>query len=149
MRHLVKRPLTSCHTDPYTIGIFRFGGPTGRQDSVADGAAAAAISITSRSTQGCATLLKARTDYHLTAFIDAVCASELNIVRTTDWENEKTPVLTLKAVAEYLRVHPSTIYRLLKTKQLPAFKLGRDWRFNKESVDRWRSEAERSMRRSV
>ena len=51
-------------------------------------------------------------------------------------------VLTLEEVAGYLRVHPSTIYRLLKKKQLPAFKVGSDWRFNLESIDRWRARAE-------
>jgi excisionase family DNA binding protein len=44
-----------------------------------------------------------------------------------------------------LRVHPSTIYRLLKRKQLPAFKVGRDWRFNRQSIDRWRADAECSL----
>lgn len=58
--------------------------------------------------------------------------------------SEKPPLLTLENVAEYLRVHPSTIYRLLKKKQLPAFKIGRDWRFNREAIDRWRVDAERS-----
>ena len=52
-------------------------------------------------------------------------------------------VLTLEEVASYLRVHPSTIYRLLKRQQIPAFKVGSDWRFNLESIDRWRSDAER------
>ncbi|HLW69128.1 MAG TPA: helix-turn-helix domain-containing protein [Candidatus Binataceae bacterium] len=51
-------------------------------------------------------------------------------------------VMTLEEVASYLRVHPSTIYRLLKKRQLPAFKVGSDWRFNLESIDRWRSDAE-------
>lgn len=51
-------------------------------------------------------------------------------------------VLTLEEVATYLRVHPSTIYRMLKKKQIPAFKVGSDWRFNVESIDRWRSSAE-------
>jgi excisionase family DNA binding protein len=51
-------------------------------------------------------------------------------------------ILTLQGLAEYLKVHPSTIYRLLKKKQLPAFKIGRDWRFNRESIDRWRADAE-------
>jgi excisionase family DNA binding protein len=52
-------------------------------------------------------------------------------------------VLTLEEVAGYLRVHPSTIYRMLKRQQIPAFKVGSDWRFNLESIDRWRSDAER------
>jgi excisionase family DNA binding protein len=51
-------------------------------------------------------------------------------------------VLTLEEVASYLRVHPSTIYRLLRKRKLPAFKVGSDWRFNLESIDKWRTKAE-------
>ena len=51
-------------------------------------------------------------------------------------------ILTLEEVASYLRVHPSTVYRLLKKGQIPAFKLGSDWRFNVESIDHWRAAAE-------
>ncbi len=47
-------------------------------------------------------------------------------------------VLTVNELAEYLRVHRSTIYRLLKKGQLPGFKIGSDWRFNVEVIDRWR-----------
>jgi excisionase family DNA binding protein len=47
-------------------------------------------------------------------------------------------VMTLREVASYLRVSRSTIYRLLKKGRLPAFRLGTDWRFNAESIDRWR-----------
>lgn len=47
-------------------------------------------------------------------------------------------VLTLREVAHYLNVHPNTIYRMAQKAQIPAFKLGRDWRFNRESVDAWR-----------
>ena len=49
-------------------------------------------------------------------------------------------VLTVSELSEYLRVHRSTIYRLLKKGQLPGFKIGSDWRFNVESIDRWRLE---------
>lgn len=47
-------------------------------------------------------------------------------------------VLTISEVAQLLRVHASTVYRLAKAGQLPAFKLGDGWRFNSEDVDRWR-----------
>ncbi len=47
-------------------------------------------------------------------------------------------VLTVNDLAHYLRVHRSTIYRLLKKGQLPGFKIGSDWRFNVEVVDEWR-----------
>jgi excisionase family DNA binding protein len=56
-------------------------------------------------------------------------------------------ILTIEDIAEYLRVHPSTIYRLLRKKKLPAFKIGRDWRFNREAIDRWRVDAERANNR--
>jgi excisionase family DNA binding protein len=48
------------------------------------------------------------------------------------------PIMTVKEVAAYLHLHPSTVYRALKHGQLPAFKLGSEWRFNVETIDRWR-----------
>ena len=51
-------------------------------------------------------------------------------------------VLTVKEVADYLHVHQSTIYRMLKRSQLPAFRVGSDWRFNVETIDRWRLSAD-------
>jgi excisionase family DNA binding protein len=50
-----------------------------------------------------------------------------------------TRVLTVRELSDYLRVHPSTIYRLLKNGQLPGFKVGSDWRFDVETIDRWRA----------
>jgi excisionase family DNA binding protein len=52
-------------------------------------------------------------------------------------------VLTLEEVADYLRVHPTTIYRLLKKHKIPAFKIGSEWRFNIASIDRWRASLEK------
>jgi excisionase family DNA binding protein len=49
-------------------------------------------------------------------------------------------VLTVSELSEYLRVHRSTIYRLLKKGLLPGFKIGSDWRFNIEAIDKWRLE---------
>ncbi len=47
-------------------------------------------------------------------------------------------VLTVTELAEYLKVHRSTIYRLLKAHKLPSFKIGSDYRFNREQIDEWR-----------
>jgi excisionase family DNA binding protein len=44
-------------------------------------------------------------------------------------------VLPLEDAAQFLHVHPSTIYRLLKSRQIPAFKVGSDWRFKNPSND--------------
>lgn len=51
-------------------------------------------------------------------------------------------VMTVQEVSDYLRVHPSTVYRLLKRNELPAFRVGSDWRFNIEAIDRWRAQME-------
>jgi excisionase family DNA binding protein len=52
-------------------------------------------------------------------------------------------VMTVTEVAEYLHVHPSTIYRLLRKREIPAFRVGSDWRFNRESIDDWRTAREK------
>jgi excisionase family DNA binding protein len=46
--------------------------------------------------------------------------------------------MTVREVSPYLQVYPSTIYRLLKRHQIPAFHMGSDWRFNIEEIDSWR-----------
>jgi excisionase family DNA binding protein len=48
-----------------------------------------------------------------------------------------TTMMTLQEVAEYLRVTRSTIHRLLQRNQIPAFRIGRHWRFNVEEIDNW------------
>jgi excisionase family DNA binding protein len=54
----------------------------------------------------------------------------------------QTRVMTVKEVSDYLHVHPSTIYRLIKRRQIPAFRIGSDWRFNVETIDKWRTQKE-------
>jgi excisionase family DNA binding protein len=53
-------------------------------------------------------------------------------------------VLTVREVSEYLRVHPTTVYRLLNSKQLPGFRVGSEWRFGRETIDRWRGGQEQA-----
>jgi len=49
----------------------------------------------------------------------------------------KSQVLTALELAGYLRIHPTTVYKLAKRGQLPAFKVGGDWRFNRTSIEKW------------
>jgi excisionase family DNA binding protein len=58
------------------------------------------------------------------------------------FDEVKSRVLTVQEVSSYLRVHPSTIYRMLKKNQLPAFRVGSDWRFTVDAIDRWRASVE-------
>ena len=66
-----------------------------------------------------------------------------------DSQDEIDSILTVQGVAEYLHLHRQTVYGLLKRKQLPAFKIGSAWRFNRESIDRWRAEAEQNLKRAA
>ena len=51
-----------------------------------------------------------------------------------------TEILTIKEVAQFLKVTEKTIYRLAAAEQIPAFKVGGSWRFQKTEIDRWISE---------
>ena len=44
---------------------------------------------------------------------------------------------TLAEAAHYLKRHPEVLRRKAAARQVPAFKLGRDWRFRKEQLDEW------------
>jgi excisionase family DNA binding protein len=46
-------------------------------------------------------------------------------------------LLTLEQVAEYLNVDKFTVYRLLNDKELPAFKVGNQWRFKRKLIENW------------
>jgi len=46
-------------------------------------------------------------------------------------------ILTLQEVAQYLKVDERTVYRMVKSKQLPAFKVRNQWRFKKDAIDKW------------
>lgn len=47
--------------------------------------------------------------------------------------------MTLEEVADYLRVTKKTIYRLLEKREIPAAKIGHQWRFDKNALDVWLS----------
>jgi excisionase family DNA binding protein len=46
-------------------------------------------------------------------------------------------ILTIKQVADYLKVTERTIYRLAGAKKIPAFKVGGTWRFSRADIDSW------------
>ena len=51
--------------------------------------------------------------------------------------NSDGEILTIKQVADYLKVTERTIYRLAAAKQIPAFKVGGSWRFSRTDIDSW------------
>jgi len=46
-------------------------------------------------------------------------------------------ILTIKQVAEFLKVTDRTIYKLAAAKKIPAFKVGGTWRFSRADIDTW------------
>ena len=45
--------------------------------------------------------------------------------------------LTLKDVAELLKLSEKTIYRLAQQGEIPAFKVGGSWRFRASDIQQW------------
>ena len=46
-------------------------------------------------------------------------------------------IMTLKEVAEYLKLAEKTAYRLAAEGKIPGFKVGGSWRFRKVSIEDW------------
>ena len=49
-------------------------------------------------------------------------------------------VMTSMEAAEYLKMHVKTVCRLAKEGKIPAKKVGSEWRFLKNVLDKWLSE---------
>jgi excisionase family DNA binding protein len=45
--------------------------------------------------------------------------------------------LTALEVANLLRIDRSTVYKMVKSGELPAFKVRSDWRFNRVQIEEW------------
>lgn len=46
-------------------------------------------------------------------------------------------ILTTKEVAEYLNLHQFTVCRYAANDLIPAIRIGKVWRFDKEAIDEW------------
>lgn len=51
-------------------------------------------------------------------------------------------VLTVPEVCVMLRCSRQTLYRLLRAEKIPAFKLGKVWRFRKDLIEAWKRDQE-------
>ena len=46
-------------------------------------------------------------------------------------------IMTMKELADYLKIAEKTAYRFASEKKVPGFKVGNAWRFRKSEVDNW------------
>jgi len=49
----------------------------------------------------------------------------------------KSELMTAEETCLYLKITPRTLYRYLQNRQIPAFKLGKEWRFVRSDLERW------------
>jgi excisionase family DNA binding protein len=54
--------------------------------------------------------------------------------------NKPDAIMTIDEVAEYLDLHPLTVRRLARDGEIPAFKVGRQWRVQRKLLDQWLAE---------
>lgn len=52
-------------------------------------------------------------------------------------QDKPDPIMTIDEVAEYLDLHPLTVRRLARDGEIPAFKVGRQWRVKRAILVRW------------
>ena len=56
-------------------------------------------------------------------------------------------IMTTKEIARYLRLHEITICKYAAQGKIPAIRVGRVWRFDKERIDKWIQEGQKSNNR--
>jgi len=49
----------------------------------------------------------------------------------------KSELMTAEETCRYLKITPRTLYRYLRSHQIPAFKLGKEWRFVRSDLEQW------------
>jgi excisionase family DNA binding protein len=58
---------------------------------------------------------------------------------------ESGDFMTVEEISTYLRVPPSTVYKLAREGKLPGFKVGRHWRFRRDAVVQWIQNLEQNL----
>jgi excisionase family DNA binding protein len=53
---------------------------------------------------------------------------------------DEVNMLTIAEVAKYLKLHELTVRRLAREGELPAFKVGRQWRIKRDLLEKWIAE---------
>jgi len=56
-------------------------------------------------------------------------------------------ILTIREVADYLRLAEKTVYRYAPEGKIPGFKVGGAWRFRKSEIDKWIKKQEQNTKK--
>ena len=49
----------------------------------------------------------------------------------------QTDIMTIREVADYLKLTEKTAYRLTAEGKIPGFKVGGSWRFKRSEIEKW------------
>jgi excisionase family DNA binding protein len=52
-------------------------------------------------------------------------------------KNVHHDLMTAAETCRYLRIAPRTLYRYIQDRSMPAFKLGKEWRFVRSDLEQW------------
>lgn len=58
----------------------------------------------------------------------------MNLNKSVDQDDE---IMTITEVAQYLRISEAKVYELARTGMIPALRIGKSWRFQKELLKQW------------
>ena len=50
-------------------------------------------------------------------------------------DNTNSQIMTVDEVAAYLKLSKITVYKLTQKGEIPGFRIGSSWRYNKEVID--------------
>jgi len=59
---------------------------------------------------------------------------------------EKNDIMTMKELADYIKIAEKTAYRFASDKKIPGFKVGNAWRFRKSEIDNWIKKQEKTKK---
>ena len=56
-------------------------------------------------------------------------------------------IMSLNELSEYLRTPKSTLYKLIEAGKIPSFKVGKELRFKRTSIDKWIAQQEKAKKK--
>jgi len=62
------------------------------------------------------------------------------MVKKRESYTQQEHLMSIKEVAEYLKLNMHTVYKLVQHGEIPGLKLGGSWRFRKDEIYRWLAE---------
>lgn len=62
--------------------------------------------------------------------------------------NKEEKLMTVKELAQYLRLDEHTVYRMARKGEIPAYKVAGQWRFKRKLIEKWLEDKKVGNRRN-